>query len=472
MTDPADPKLPAPQHPAYELADPVADTDRPANAAVDQTMLANESPAGRNAHDAYAALRIPAFRKFIVAFFLSSAGSQIQTAAVGWEIYNRPGATALDLGILGLVLAVPMLLLSLPAGHLADTYSRKKLFVFMQIATLICSTGLTIVSWQFLDSPNALWMIYGLLAVSAIGGTIGRPGREALMAQTVPASLYPNAVTWNSTGFEISSMGGPAIGGLIVWLAGPAVAYVAAAVCFAVALILVLQLPDTRPEPALKPDGTPRPKAAGFSDLLAGIRFVFRSKLILAVLTLDLFAVLFGGATFLMPIFAKEILLVGPLGFGFLRAAPAMGAVTMALVQAHMKPWKNAGRTLLWTVAGFGLVTIVFGLSRNYALSFCMLVLTGAFDNISVVIRHSLVPLLTPDHMRGRVLAVNQIFVGSSNELGGLESGVTAQAFGPVASVVGGGIASILVVLGVAAGFPEVRKLKSLHDVKPEPEKA
>jgi MFS family permease len=261
-------------------------------------------------------------------------------------------------------------------------------------------------------------------------------------------------------------MAGPAAGGLIVWLAGPAVAYVAAAACFIGALILILFLPDARPERQLDTSGKPK-HSAGLADLVAGIRFVFRSKLILAALTLDLFAVLFGGATFLLPVFAKDILGVGAFGFGCLRAAPSLGAVTMAMIQAHRPPIQKAGRALLLTVAGFSVATIVFGLSRNYALSFVMLVLTGAFDNISVVIRHSLVPLATPDNMRGRVLAVNQIFVGSSNELGGLESGLTATWIGPVLSVVGGGIASIGVVLAVALGFPEVRQLKSLEDVKP-----
>ncbi|HEX8324968.1 MAG TPA: MFS transporter [Tepidisphaeraceae bacterium] len=475
--NPSDPQS-RPPRPEFELADPLADQDRPAAAATDQDMLEYESPAGRAAHDPYAALRIPAFRRFISAFFLSAAGSQIQAAAVGWQIYDRPGATAWDLGLLGLILAIPMLLLSLPAGQMADTFSRRKLFLFMQVSTTFCATGLMIMAWLF-DVPGdqpwppyLLWSMYGLLGLGAVGGTIGRPSREALMAATVPASVYPNAVTWNSTGFEISSMGGPAIGGLIVWLGGPGVAYAVASVFFVVAFVLILMLPEATPVPPstavpTSTDGPGRPKPAGLADLMAGIRFVFRSKLILAALTLDLFAVLFGGATFLLPIFAKDILNVGAFGFGCLRAAPAVGAVTMALVQAHLPPFKNAGRMLLWTVAGFGAATIVFGLSRNYALSFCMLVLTGAFDNISVVIRHSLVPLATPDAMRGRVLAVNQIFVGSSNELGGLESGWTAYHFGPVASVVGGGIASILVVIGVAAKFPEVRRLKSLHDVKP-----
>ncbi|MDB5328534.1 MAG: major facilitator superfamily 1 [Phycisphaerales bacterium] len=458
-TDPDPKPLPA-AHPPFELADPMSDQDRPANAAPSQAMLEHEAPTGRLAKDPYAALRLPAFRRFVIAFFLSSAGGQIQAAAVGWEIYDKT-KSASALGMLGLVLAVPMLLLSLPAGHLADTVSRKSLFLFMQVSTTLCALGLMIVSWQTGGAGHGVGIMYTLLAIGAIGGTIGRPGREALMAQIVPASLYPNAVTWNSTGFELSSMGGPAIGGLILWQFNPAVAYGVAATCFVVSFLLICSLPAT---PVLHDEKRP---AAGFSDLVAGIRFVFRTKLILAALTLDLIAVLFGGATFVLPVIARDVLHVDKLGFGFLRAAPAIGAVAMALTQARMPAFKRAGPMLLMTVAGFGAATVVLGLSHSYALSFCMLILTGVFDNISVVIRHSIVPLLTPDRMRGRVLAVNQIFVGSSNELGGLESGLTTQWFGPMGSIVGGGLASILVVIAVAAGFPEVRRLKSIEDVRP-----
>jgi MFS family permease len=243
--------------------------------------------------------------------------------------------------------------------------------------------------------------------------------------------------------------------------------------------VLILRLPDQSPhllraaETKETPDDAPivpRRKAAGFADLIEGLRFVFRTRLLLAALTLDLFAVLFGGAAFLLPIFAKDILHVGAFGFGCLRAASAIGAVSMAMLQAHLPPFQRAGPILLFAVTGFGVATIVFGLSESYVLSFLMLMFIGALDNISVVIRHSLVPLLTPDRMRGRVLAVNQIFVGSSNELGGLESGLTAKWFGPVASVVFGGIMSIVVVITVAVAFPQVRKLRSLNDVKPAEE--
>jgi len=412
--------------------------------------------------DPYAALRVPAFRRYSVAFILSVIAGQVQTAAVGWEIYDRSGSSALDLGWLGLVLAIPMLILSLPAGQIADWFDRKKLFMFQQISLGLCAIGLTIVSWKFSHAPHALGIMYLLLGLGAAGATIGRPSREALMSGLIPAELYPNAITWNSTSFETSSMIGPAIGGLIVWLSSPAVAYFVSAIAWAIALALIGTLPSAKAEPKKK-DG----KESALTELTEGIRFVFRTRLLLAALTLDLFAVLFGGAVFLLPIFAKDILHVGAFGFGCLRAASSIGAVSMAMVQAHMPPFKKAGWALLATVSGFAIATIVFGLSRSYVLSFIMLILTGAFDNISVVIRHSLVPLLTPDRMRGRVFAVNQIFVGSSNELGGLESGLSAWWLGAKLSVVLGGVASLLVVLLVGTGFKQVRDLGSLHDVRP-----
>lgn len=457
--DPVVSSEPDPQKPT-DLPDPLADQDRPARVSLDYSApTTTTAPDKEQMRDPYAALRIPAFRNFMGAFILSTFGSQIQTTAVGWAIYKKTG-NVLDLGWIGLVLAIPMLLLSLPAGQLADLYSRKYLFLFMQICAMTCASGLMMLSWRYNNYPHFIGVTYALLALSAIGGTLGRPGREALMARIVPNALFPNAVTWNSTAFELSAMLGPAIGGLIIWLSGAAAAYGVATGMFIVSVLLVLMLPDILPER--------KHNAAGVKELLAGLRFVFNTKLLLAAMTLDLFAVLFGGATFLLPVFASDVLHVGAFGFGWLRAAPSIGAVCMAMIVAHRPPLKNAGWALLLTVAGFGAATLVFGLSRNYALSFAMLLFTGVFDNISVYVRHSLVPLITPDHMRGRVSAVNQIFVGSSNELGGLESGLTAWAFGSAAaSVVLGGIMSILVVAAVAVGFPQVRKLKSLHDVKP-----
>ena len=253
-------------------------------------------------------------------------------------------------------------------------------------------------------------------------------------------------------------MAGPALGGLVIALAGGATTcYVLNASCSAVVIGLTASL---RLRAALR-DSQP----VSLRSLLAGLRFVFRTDLILATITLDLLAVFLGGATALLPIYARDILRIGPSGLGWLRTAPSIGSFLMALVLAHRPPMRQAGKSLLWAVAGFGIATIVFGLSRNPYLSFAMLLLTGALDNISVVVRQTLVQLLTPDEMRGRVSAINAIFIASSNELGPFESGLAARLFGTVGSVVGGGIGTVLVVLCVAAIWPNVSSLGSLQDV-------
>jgi MFS family permease len=305
------------------------------------------------------------------------------------------------------------------------------------------------------------WLVpamYGVLLLNAITLTFARPARSALLPQMVPKSIFSNAVTWNSTIFELSMISGPAIGGFILWLGGPALAYLFNGVLLVACALLTRYFPKERFEP--------KPHAPGFASLLAGVKFVWRQRLLLATMTLDLFAVLLGGAVYLLPIFAKDILNVGPAGFGWLRAAPSFGALSMALILAHRPPMERAGRALLLAVAAFGAATIVFGLSRNYWLSFAMLVLTGAFDNISVVVRQTLVQLLTPDAMRGRVSAVNQVFIGSSNELGGMESAATAEWFGPVKAVVIGGIGTILTVSAIAAIFPMLRKFGRLDQAR------
>jgi MFS family permease len=277
----------------------------------------------------------------------------------------------------------------------------------------------------------------------------------------VPREAFANAVTWGSSNFEIGSMIGPAIAGVLIAQFGVGTVYALDALC---SLAFIGFLLPIRIEQQLA-----QPARHAFSDLFAGLSFVWRTKVILATLTLDLFAVLLGGAIALLPIFAEQILHVGPVGLGWLRAAPAFGAMAMALTLTHLPPMRRAGVTLLWSVAGFGVATIVFGLSRSFWLSLAALALTGAFDNISVVVRHTLVQLRTPDPMRGRVSAVNNVFIGSSNELGAFESGITAALFGPVISVVGGGIGVLLVVLGVGWMWPEVRRIGALHD-PPEPD--
>lgn len=407
--------------------------------------------------DPYAAFRVRDYRFFVAGLFLSVLGSQIQFMTVTYEVFQRT-RSELSLGWVGLALAVPILLLALPAGSLADRRSRRRVHMVTQLGCGLCVLGLAGLSLFASSWAYSIPAIYALLMLGNASATLGRPSRASLMPSLVPRDVFRNAVTWNTSLFEAGSAIGPAIGGLVCAFSIP-MAYGISAACFIGSAILTFALPNHRP--------TPKESGSSLDDFVAGVRFVWRSKMMLGAMTLDLFAVLLGGAVFLLPVFAEEILKVGPIGFGFLRAAPSIGASVMALALAHM-PIRRAGSSMLMAVTGFGIATVVFGLSRNYFLSFAMLALTGALDNISVVIRHTMIQMLTPDHMRGRVNAVNQIFIGSSNELGGLESGVTAHWWGPVRSVVVGGIGTIAVVAGCAMLFPQLGRVGSLRDLKSE----
>ena len=402
-------------------------------------------------HDPYAALRIPDYRRVLVGSVLASLGTEMQAVAVGWELYDRTGSAA-ALGFVGLVQFLPVLFFSLPAGHAADRYSRKHLLAGALGLMAVASTGLALLSlWR-----GPIPLVYLCLLLAGTSRAFNAPARWALVPQVVPLEVLSNAVTWNSSGWQIASVAGPALGGLLIGMTSRAApAYVGTALCCIGCAVLVLSVKLRTPAHPVQ--------AATTRSLLAGIHFVWSKKLILAAITLDLFAVLLGGATALLPIYASDILQVGPTGLGWLRAAPSLGALLMAVTLAHRSPFRRAGRALLLAVTGFGVATIVFGLSRNFALSFTMLALTGALDNISIVVRGTLVQTLTPDEMRGRVSAVNAIFIGSSNELGAFESGITAQLFGPVISVVGGGIGTILVVLLAMLKWPEIYRLGSLY---------
>ncbi len=405
-------------------------------------------------HNPYAALRSRDFQFLLAGGILVGVGTETQAVAVGWELYRLTGRPA-DLGYVGLVQFLPILLLSLPAGHAADRFNRKVLLVAALFLMTLASAGLALLS----IGKGPVPLVYLCLFVAGVGQAFSRPIRWSLVPSVVPEEDLTNAVTWNSGGWQIASMAGPAVGGLVVSLTDEAAgAYVLAGLCAlgCAACILVL-----RPRPAKR---STEPISLG--TLLAGLRFVWRTKPILATITLDLFAVLLGGATALLPVFQHDILQVDAAWLGWLRAAPSLGAIVMAFVLAHRGPLRHPGRDMLWAVAGFGLATVGFGLSRSAPLSFVLLALTGALDNVSVVVRGTLVQTLTPDAMRGRVSAVNTIFISSSNELGGFESGITAQWFGAVWSVVGGGIGSVLVVLAAMLAWPEVLRLGAL---RPEP---
>jgi MFS family permease len=426
-------------------------------------MDTSQSPEGELAlpsmgrHDPYAALRFRDFRFLASSTFLAVIAEQMLGVALGWELYERTGSP-LPLGIIGLVQVVPVLLLALPAGHLADRFDRRWITAGSLLLMVLGALALV----QLSLSRGALELIYLSVLVIGIGRAFVSPAQGALSAEVVPAAHYTNAATWSSGLWQVAAVIGPALGGLLIaQLGSAALIYGLNAAMLLVVALLTLLL---RARPV-----APSDEPVTLGSLLAGLRFVWDTKIVLASITLDMFAVLLGGATALLPVFAKDILQVGAVGLGWMRAAPSIGAVLAALAMAHLPPFKRAGYTLLVVVAGFGLATVVFGLSRSFALSLLMLALLGALDNISVVIRSTLLLIRTPDLMRGRVNAVHYVFIGISNELGAFESGLAAALLGTVGAVVAGGIGTILVVLGVALVWPEVRRLGSLTE---EPEAA
>ncbi|RME58610.1 MAG: MFS transporter, partial [Caldilineae bacterium] len=361
--------------------------------------MAAPSPNPSTGHDPYAAFRVPNYRFYVLGWFIAMLGTRIQSVAIGWEMYQRTG-DALSLGLVGLAQALPTMLLALPAGFLADKFNRPRLVMVSLLAMTATSLSL---AWLSYTKGPVSWM-YLLLFLDAAAVMIGRPARVALVPQLVPAQVFPNAVTWNTSLMHISSVVGPALGGFIIAFSVP-LAYTVTA---ASSLLFAAMLTRLHFRTDRKDVG-----AASIRSLLAGIQFVWNTRIILTMISLDLFAVLLGGAVYLLPIFAEDIFHVGATGFGWLRAAPAVGAFCMAILMVYLPPMKRAGRALLWTVAGFGVATIIFGLSKNYWLAFAMLFLTGAFDNVSMIIRQTLQQLLTPDHMRGRVSAVSSVFVGA-----------------------------------------------------------
>lgn len=379
-------------------------------------------------------------------------GIQMQSVIVGWQIYAL-SKDVLDLGLIGLTEAIPFIAISLFSGHVADIFSRKKIiliatscFLIITCFLLYCSIEQTIIVQRFGILP-----IFIAIACTGIIRGFLSAAYPSFITQLVPRKLYANASTWNSTIWHIASIVGPSIAGLII-----AINYTTAYtidLLFIVLAIVSFVFISNHPQPKKEK------KESIFQSIQAGIKFVFKNQLILGALSLDLFAVLFGGAVALLPAFADKVLHAGAVELGFLRAAPAVGAVCMAFVIAYKPPTKNAGRNLFISVAAFGLSTVLFGLSTSFFWALFFLFLTGAFDNVSVVIRHTILQLSTPDEMRGRVSAVNGIFIGSSNEIGAFESGASARAFGLKPSIIMGGILTLLVVAITAKLSPELRKL-------------
>lgn len=385
----------------------------------------------------------------------AASGAQMTGVAAGWELYERT-RMPISLGLLGLVGAFPVIFLALPAGTVADRFSRKIICLWAQLAAAFCLALLAAVSSLGLPLPY----FYTLFLCLATSGAFLGPALLSLVANIVGDDLLPDATKWSSIRWQLASTLGPVLGGFLVHYLG--VAWPIYALDCAGRLLFCVLLIGINPHPHHRSK-----EALNWASFAAGWHFVRTNPLILSTITLDMVAVLFGGATAMLPVYARDVLHVGAQGLGPMRAAPAVGAVLMSIFLTTRPPLQRAGHALLLAVAGFGAATIVFGLSHLYWLSLVALAVLGALDNISVVIRTTLLQLVTPDSMRGRVNAVNSVFVGTSNEIGELESGVAAQLVGPILAVAGGGAMTILVVVFVAVQWPIVRRLKKMEDLKP-----
>jgi MFS family permease len=412
--------------------------------------------------DGLAAMRVPNFRKYILALFILTLGVQVQGTVVGWQIYDLT-RDPFALGVVGLAEAIPAISLSLVAGHVADRRDRRRVALAALSVLVACSVALWVLARPSLavggGTPLAaaprVRLIYAVIALSGVARAFLQPSRQALSAELVPRALFRNSISWRTASWQLAAVLGPALGGGLYALGGTGLAYAVDTLLMAVAVGFLAAVRHRSP---------PRPPAAEplLASLTGGVRYVFRDPVLLSALTLDLFSVLFGGAVALLPIFAGEILQVGPVGLGILRAAPAVGAVTSGVLLTRWPPFAHTGRNLLLAVVGFGVCTIGFGLSRSFPLSVALLVLAGASDMVSVVIRSLMLQLRTPEALLGRVASVNQIFIGSSNEIGAFESGVTARWWGAVTAVVVGGVATLAVVGVVAWRVPALRRLRQV----------
>ena len=386
--------------------------------------------------------------------------AQIQGVVVSWQIYDVT-RDPLSLGLIGLAEALPYVSVALFAGHVADRKDRRVVSLTSLFVLVLCSVALLMLSlggdWRSgSGNHRRVWPFYAVIFLSGIARSFLQPARQALGAELVPRELYPNAVAWRSSTWQTGAVAGPALGGLLYGFTTPSFAYGVDAALMVVALLAFATI-------VYEPRGTRKIEGSVAESLRTGIHFVLHEPVLLGAMTLDLFSVLLGGAEALLPVFADQILHAGPQGLGVLRAAPAAGAMAMSIYLAHRRPFRRAGRALLYAVAIFALCIIGFGLSRSFTISLTLLAISGMADNVSVVIRSTLLQVLTPEHLLGRVSSVNAIFIGSSNELGAFESGVAARLLGTVTSVVLGGIASLAVVGTVAARIPSLRRLGAIE---------
>ena len=394
------------------------------------------------------------FALFWVSLVTEALALQMAVVAIGWQVYSISGS-ALDLGLLGLAEFLPLLLLALPAGHLADRIPRRRLLTVMGASNAVVLSGLLAVT---IADVGRVWPFFVLAFVQGIGSAIGAPAGRALTPSLVPQEILVSALAQRSIAFQGSAVVGPAIGG-ILFAIQPELVYVVAIALALVGLGCILAMRSGRVPAA---EGV-----VGLDEVLAGVRLIRRTSVLLGAISLDLFAVLLGGAVALLPIFAKDILDVGPTGLGFLRAAPAVGSLASALVITRYPIQRRAGRKLFVVVAGFGVCMVAFGLSHTMWLSMLALALGAAFDTVSVVLRSTILPLLTPDELRGRVTAVEMVFISASNELGAFESGVAAALIGAVPAVVLGGVATVVVAGVWWKLFPSLARVDRLDELRP-----
>jgi MFS family permease len=412
-------------------------------------------------NDPYAALRIREFNIFLLLRFIMVFSWSMQFIVIEWEVYSLT-KSALSLGIVGLMEVVPAILMALFAGHFVDQNEKKGLLFKCIIGFLIISLGLFLLTWEpFRSNLSAKTILYSIYFLVFLGGIVRAflgPTIFSLLSLIVPKNLYANAATWSSSVWQISSVLGPAVAGFSITIIGVSGSMLTVLACSFLALITLSQI-------STKPILNPKIGEPIMQSLKEGVKFVYYNKTILGAISLDMVAVLFGGAVALLPIYAQDILKVGPDGFGVLRAAPALGAFITMFISAYVPLNKNAGMKLLFSIFAFGICIIVFGISTLFWLSVIALFLSGVVDGISVVIRQTILQLKTPDHMRGRVSAVNSIFVGSSNELGAFESGLTAKLMGTVTSVVFGGTMTLIIVVFTGFASPTFRKLDLQKDI-------
>ncbi len=407
---------------------------------------------------ARAAFRYANFRYYALARFVITISSEMQSVAVGWQVYeltHRP----LDLGLVGLAQFLPGICLFLLAGHTADRVPRLRILRTCYAAFSVCSVLLLALTLHGLRSAIP---IYAVLLLNGLVRAFNAPASQAFVPLLVPEKDFPNAVAWSASIFQTATIAGPMIGGLLYGVTGnPIAVYCCSAVAYFIGLLSITRVKLAQP---VRTAG-----AASASAVLEGLKFIWRNQFIFGAMSLDLFAVLLGGAVALLPVYAREILNVGAIGLGILRSAPGAGAVLVSILLAHWPLRHRAGAIMLWCVLGFGITTVVFGISQSFWLSLFMLFLTGATDTVSVIIRSTMIQTATPDVMRGRVSAVNMVFIGASNEVGQFESGLTAQWFGTIPAVVLGGLGTMAVVGLWAWLFPALRKLDTLQPALIDP---